>query len=154
MHRLAGSDSSHSQTDRLPSSLPAARLKLTSIDSFWKSVETSAATGIPLPANANYSNSLNSDEPHLASLKSTIIILPRIATMIRPVSKHHKRKADSHLWSDTATWNRELLLEMLARFVDITGAQTIPNLSEYRILPDKVSTLTCHAVLHKCMRIC
>lgn len=58
--------------------------------------------------------------------------------MIRPVSKDYKRKAASHVWSDTVTWNRELLLEMLGKFLDVTGAKTIPNLSEYRILPDKV----------------
>ena len=58
--------------------------------------------------------------------------------MIRPVSRHYKREAASQLWSDTVTWNRELLLEMLGKFLDITGAKTIPDLSEYRILPDKV----------------
>ena len=136
--RLEEPDNSQAQTDKLPSRLDPAILKLTSIHSFWKSVETSAATGISLPANANYSNSLQSDEPHLVSLASTIIILPRITTMIRPVSKDYKRTAASHLWSDTVTWNRDLLLEMLGKFLDITGAKTIPNLSEYRILPDKV----------------
>ncbi|KAL3141976.1 hypothetical protein ABBQ32_004622 [Trebouxia sp. C0010 RCD-2024] len=130
-------------SDMLPSSLNPAKLRLTSIGSFWRSVETSAATGIPLPASANYSNSLQRSEPHLPSLLNTVIILPRITTMIRPVGKHHKRSAANHMWTDTATWNRELLLEMLGRFLDITGARTIPDLAEYKVLPDKASWHAC-----------
>ena len=61
--------------------------------------------------------------------------------MIRPVSRHYKRDAANHVWTDTVTWNIELLLEMLARFLNSTGAKTIPSLAEYKILPDKVSRL-------------
>ena len=142
-------DSSQSAnvTDTPPSSLDPAKLRLTSIGSFWKSVETSAATGVPLPANADYSNSLQPDEPHLPSLHNTIIILPRITTMIRPVGQHYKRTADNHMWPDTVTWNREVLLEMLGKFLEVTGARTIPDLAEYKVLPDKAS---CQCLLMPC----
>lgn len=144
MYRLdLNSSQSPLITDRPPSSLHPAKLKLTSVDNFWRSVETSAATSVPLPANANYSNSLQRNEPHLPSLHNTIFILPRITTMIRPVSKRHKLNAASHMWTDTATWNRELLLKMLGSFLNITGARTIPDLAEYKILPDKASWQAC-----------
>ena len=139
MHRLEDSDCPSSHTDQEPSSLHPSKLKLTSIDSFWKSVETTAATGKPLPATANYSNSMQHSEPHLQNLRNTIIILPRITTMIRPVMKHYKRNAANHIWQDTAAWSKDLLLEMLNRFLSITGAKTIPDLAEYKVLPDKAS---------------
>ena len=94
--------------------------------------------GKPLPATVNYIQSNNPDEPLLLSLKKTVIILPRIVTMIRPVDSKKKRLAKSHVWNDTAAWDRDVLLEMLGKFVNLTGAKTIPSSAEYRILPDKV----------------
>ncbi len=135
--RLEDSDS----TDTQPSRLHPSHLKLTTIDSFWLSVETSAATGKALPATANYDNSYDPDEPLLPSLEKTIIILPRIVTMIRPVGKGWKRTAENHVWNDTAAWDRDALIEMLERFLSITGAKTIPSLAEYTILPDKVGRI-------------
>ena len=138
---LEGSDGTDAQTESHPSCLHPSQFKLTTIDSFWKSVETSAATGNPLPATANHTNSLQPDEPHLQELSNTIITLPRITTMIRPVTKHYKRDVANHVWADTAAWSRDLLLEMLERFLAITGAKTIPHIAEYKILPDKVKSL-------------
>ena len=98
----------------------------------------SAAMDKALPATANYSNSHQLDEPLLTCLEKASIILPRIVTMIRPVTKNWKATAYNHVWNDTVAWDRDVLVEMLARFVDITGTKTIPSLSEYAILPDKV----------------
>ena len=153
MYRLKDSDCPSPQTDKLPSNLHPSKFKLTSIDSFWKSVETTAATGKPLPATANYSNSMQQSEPHLQDLSNTIIILPRITTMIRPVMKQYRRNAANHVWQDTAAWSKDLLLEMLTKFLSITGARTIPGLAEYKILPDKASSACTCLLLLACMKV-
>ncbi|KAA6426725.1 MAG: hypothetical protein FRX49_03835 [Trebouxia sp. A1-2] len=131
-------DSTDSQTGSQLPRLPPSHLKLTTVESFWTSVETSAAMSKPLPATVNYIQSNNPDEPLLLSLKKTVIILPRIVTMIRPIGSKTKRLAKNHVWNDTAAWDQDVLLTMLGKFVNLTGAKTIPSLAEYRILPDKV----------------
>ena len=136
--RLKAADSTDSQTGSQLPRLPPSHLKLTTVESFWTSVETSAAMSKPLPATVNYIQSNNPDEPLLLSLKKTVIILPRIVTMIRPIGSKTKRLAKNHVWNDTAAWDQDVLLTMLGKFVNLTGAKTIPSLAEYRILPDKV----------------
>ncbi len=144
--RLEAADSTDSQIGSHPPHLPPSHLKLTTVESFWTSVETSAALGKPLPATVDYIHSNNPDEPLLLSLKKTVILLPRIVTMIRPVSSQKKRLAKNHVWNDTAAWDRDVLLKMLGKFVNLIGAKTIPSLAEYRILPDKV----CNSCLAMC----
>ncbi len=143
---MEAADSTDSQTGSHPPPLPPSHLKLTTVESFWTSVETSAAVGKPLPATVNYIQSNNPDEPVLLSLKKTVILLPRIVTMIRPVDSKKKRLAKNHVWNDTAAWDRDVLLTMLGKFVNLTGAKTIPSLAEYLILPDKV----CNSCLAMC----
>ncbi|DBB04297.1 TPA: hypothetical protein ACH3X1_012794 [Trebouxia sp. C0004] len=77
---LEAVDSTDSQTSSPPPHLPPSHLKLTTVESFWTSVETSAAMGKPPPATVNYIQSNNPDEPLLLPLKKTVIILPRIVT--------------------------------------------------------------------------
>jgi len=144
--RLEAADSTDSQIGSHPRHLPPSHLKLTTVESFWTSVEASAALGKPLPATVDYVHSNNPDEPLLLSLKKTVILLPRIVTMIRPVSSQKKRLAKNLVWNDTAAWDRDVLLKMIGKFVNLTGAKTIPSLAEYRILPDKV----CNSCLAMC----
>ncbi len=160
--RLEAADSTDSQTGSHTPHLPPSHLKLTTVESFWTSVETSAAVGKPLPATVNYIQSNNPDEPLLLSLNKTVILLPRIVTMIRPVDSKKKRLAKNHVWNDTAAWDRDVLLTMLGNFVNLTGAKTIPSLAEYRILPDKVCrddtevTLECNpkTICNSCLAMC
>ena len=113
-------------------------------------MEISAALSRALPADVNYSKGWDPDEPELLPLSNTIIVLPRIVTMIRPVTNSHKRIPWNHVWNDTAAWSRDTLIEMLEKVTQLTGAKTIPSPAEYAILPDKVSIQS--GIMHTVMQ--
>ena len=128
-------ESSHTPADLGFPCLDPTQLKLSHVDNFWKTVETSVATG-QLVLTGTEQPDITSSNIHapLLQLDNTIIILPRVVTRVRPVHEHW----EDHVYQDLAAWDVDFVIQMLQRFLQLSSAKTVPSLAEYRILPDKV----------------
>lgn len=78
--------------------------------------------------------------PLLESLAGTVIILPRLVPSLRPVTKHSRKATLSAKYADPAAWDLQTVVGMVDNFLTVTQAKTVPDLAEWRILPDKART--------------
>ncbi|KAL0053162.1 hypothetical protein WJX82_001794 [Trebouxia sp. C0006] len=128
-----GQDSS--QNSAGTSCLDRTQLKVTHVDNFWKAVERTVAIGHLSPAASELPDNLNSGHGSAnMQLSNTVIILPRIVTRLHPV---HEAPHD-HAYQDLMAWDVDFVIQMLQEFLQVSSAQTVPSVEEYRILPDKV----------------
>lgn len=117
--------SSHALKDMALPCLDPAQLKLTHVDNFWKTVETSVAVGRLVPASTEQPDVIsNVHHAPLLQLDSTVIMLPRIVTRLRPV---HGDWEDC-VYQDLAAWDVDFVVQMLQQFMTLSSAKTVPSL--------------------------
>ncbi|KAK9813200.1 hypothetical protein WJX72_010477 [[Myrmecia] bisecta] len=118
-----------------PSPLRPDQVRVTAVQNFWNAAEVAAAHGFAMVAGAHvYVGAADQDSYRLMPLPEAVFILPRVVPQIRmggiaPVTAKY---ADQYAW-DLAT-----VVDMVGRFLNVTGAISVPTLEEWSILPDKV----------------
>ena len=67
-----------------------------------------------------------------ADLSNTVIVLPRVVPQVNDLSPNAFKTDDPRQWNVTA------LANLVQGFLNRTGATTLPGLTEWTILPNKV----------------
>ncbi len=67
-----------------------------------------------------------------AELSNTVVVLPRVVPQVNDLNPDSFRTDDPRLWNVTS------LAGLVQGFLNRTGATTLPSLTEWTILPDKV----------------
>ena len=71
-----------------------------------------------------------------ADLSNTVVVLPRVVPQVNDLNPDSFRTDDPRLWNVTS------LAGLVQGFLNRTGATTLPSLTEWTILPDKVRSST------------